>query len=225
VKPLPLLILASALACTSQDGKQIAVSQESAAPVAAAAAADTSDPRLAKADLARIQGDPAAKVWFVIVSDFQCPYCKQWHDSEGEMLRREYVRTGKIRVAYVNYPLGQHGQALPTAEAAMCAGIQDKFWEYHDALFATQGNWSALRDASGLLDSLATAVGLNLPAHKQCREQHALLPLIIADRDRAQASGARSTPTFIVAGQAMSGVIPMSTLRPILDGAVAQAAR
>jgi protein-disulfide isomerase len=224
VNRLSCLILAGTLACTSQDGKQVAaVSQEAAA--AAPAAGDTSDPRLAKADLARIQGAQTAKAWFVIVSDFQCPYCKQWHDSEGETLRREYVRTGKVRVAYVNYPLGQHGQAMPTAEAAMCAGIQDKFWEYHDALFATQQNWSALRDATGLLDSLATAVGLNLPAHKQCRDQHVMLPLIVADRDRAQASGARSTPTFIVGGQAMSGVIPMSTLRPILDSAIAQAAR
>lgn len=224
MKRLSFVVLTCAIACTSQEGKQVAAASQDAA-ASAPAAADSDDPRLAKADLSRIQGSTSAKVWFVIVSDFQCPYCKQWHDSAGEALRREYVKTGKIRVAYVNYPLGQHQQAVPTAEAAMCAGIEDKFWEYHDALFATQKTWQELRDATGLLDSIATAVGVNLPAHKECRKKHAMLPLIAADRDRAQTAGARSTPTFIVGGQTLSGVYPMSALRPILDAAVAQAAR
>jgi protein-disulfide isomerase len=205
------------LAACSSDNRGAAAAQ----PVSSSPG-DTSDPRLTKADLARIQGAPTAKTWFVIISDFQCPYCKQWHDSSGEALRREYVATGKIRVAYVNYPLGQHRQAVPTAEAAMCAGLQDKFWEYHDALFATQQRWQDLADAGSVLDSLARAVGLSLDAHRQCRNEHVMLPLIAADRDRATTAGARSTPTFLVDGQGLQGVYPMTALRPILDAAIAR---
>ncbi|MGH7710186.1 MAG: DsbA family protein, partial [Gemmatimonadaceae bacterium] len=133
---LHLAVLGVLLGCASNERSDVVVAQASSATPASADSAVSEDPRLAKADLARIQGNPAAKTWFVIISDFQCPYCKQWHDSSGEALRREYVATGKIRVAYVNYPLGQHRQAVPTAEAAMCAGPEDKFWAYHDALFA-----------------------------------------------------------------------------------------
>ncbi|MGQ0641881.1 MAG: DsbA family protein, partial [Gemmatimonadaceae bacterium] len=125
-----------AFSACSSDSRTVASAQ-----AATGSSQSKADPRLAKGDLARIQGAPSAKTWFVIVSDFQCPYCKQWHDSAGEALRREYVATGKIRVAYVNYPLGQHRHAVATAEAAMCAGLQDKFWEYHDALFAAQKRW------------------------------------------------------------------------------------
>ncbi|MGQ0639764.1 MAG: DsbA family protein, partial [Gemmatimonadaceae bacterium] len=123
----------------------------------------------------------------------------------------------------VNYPLGQHRHAVATAEAAMCAGLQDKFWEYHDALFAAQKRWHDLSDAGGVLDSLARAVGLELPAHRECRDQHVMLPLISADRDRANNAGARSTPTFLIDGRALAGVYPMSALRPILDAVVARA--
>ncbi len=45
------------------------------------AAAPTTDPLVAHADSARIRGNPAAKVWMILASDFQCPYCKMWHDS------------------------------------------------------------------------------------------------------------------------------------------------
>lgn len=209
------------LACQSRGDKGGAAQ----VAVAEAEAADSSqaDPRLAKADLARIQGSPSAKTWLVIISDFQCPYCKQWHDSSGEALRREYVTTGKIRLAYVNYPLGQHRQAVPTAEAAMCAGLEDKFWQFHDALFATQKRWQDLSDATPVLDSLARALGLNVASQKQCRDQHVMLPLISADRDRANAAGASSTPTFLVGGQVLKGVYPLALMRQILDAAVAQA--
>jgi protein-disulfide isomerase len=105
----------------------------------------------------------------------------------------------------------------------MCAGLQDKFWQYHDALFATQQRWEGLTDATPVLDSLANVVGLTLAAHKECRDKHVMLPLITADRDRATNSGARSTPTFLIDGRAMQGVVPMSSLRPILDAVVAGA--
>lgn len=208
-----------ALTCQPRDDKGTQVA------VAGTVAADTAkaDPRLAKADLARIQGAATAKTWLVIVSDFQCPYCKQWHDSSGEAIRRDYVTTGKIRLAYVNYPLGQHRQAVPTAEAAMCAGLEDKFWQYHDALFATQKRWQDLSDATPVLDSLARSLGLDLAQHKQCRNQHVMMPLISADHDRANNAGATSTPTFLVGGQVLKGVYPLPLMRQILDAAVAQA--
>jgi protein-disulfide isomerase len=207
------------LACQSRgdQGTQVAV--------VSAQAADTAkdDARLAKADSARIQGAATAKTWLVIISDFQCPYCKQWHDSSGEAIRKDYVATGKVRVAYINYPLGQHRQAVPTAEAAMCAGLEGKFWQYHDALFATQTRWQEMTDATVVLDSLARSVGLNVAQHKQCRDKHVMFPLIRADRDRANSAGTTSTPTFLVGGQLLKGVYPLPVMRQILDAAVAQA--
>ncbi|HMH86433.1 MAG TPA: thioredoxin domain-containing protein, partial [Gemmatimonadaceae bacterium] len=91
------------------------------------------DSNITRADLARIQGSASAPVWVIEVSDFQCPYCKQWHDQTYAAFRDQYVNTGKVRLAYVNFPLASHVHAWPAAESAMCAGAQGKFWQMHDA--------------------------------------------------------------------------------------------
>src|SRR5512141_1602286 len=86
---------------------------------------DESNVLLAAADRGRIAGDSSAKTWLIIASDFQCPFCKQWHSETYRQFLDEYVRSGKIRVAYINFPLGQHQNAVPTAQAAMCASAQN----------------------------------------------------------------------------------------------------
>src|SRR5438270_1961275 len=83
------------------------------------------DSNITRADLARIQGSPNAPLWVIEVSDFQCPYCKQWHDQTYTAFVAQYVKTGKVRLAYVNFPLGIHVHAFPAAEAAMCAAAQN----------------------------------------------------------------------------------------------------
>lgn len=180
------------------------------------------DPIVVAADRGRITGDSTAKTWLVIASDFECPYCKDWHDNSYRALIDEYVRSGKVRVAYLHFPLGQHRNALPTANASMCAAAQNRFWEYHDALFATQTQWTPMSDPRPVLDSLARATGLDVTAWTQCYDSQRMLPLIRADRDRAAAGGVQSTPSFLVGGQVISGAVPMDAMRPILDSAVAR---
>jgi len=159
----------------------------------------------ARADKGRIAGDSTATVWVIMASDFQCPYCKQWHDSHFAPLVRDYLTKGKIRMAFINMPLNMHPNAVPAAEAAMCASVQNKFWPMHDALFATQTSWEASENPAAKFDSLAVSVGVNPLQWRQCVSQHQTLPLIEADRDRARQAGVGSTPTFFVGNQTLAG--------------------
>src|SRR5471032_677453 len=93
-------------------------------------AAPPRDPLTDAADKGRIAGSEAATTWFIMVSDFQCPFCKTWHDSTFKMIEKEYVATGKIRMAFINFPL--HTNSLPASVTAMCAAAQGKFWGTHD---------------------------------------------------------------------------------------------
>ena len=193
-------------------------------PVAAAGTKtlNAPDPLLVAADRGRIRGDSTARTWVVIASDFQCPFCKEWHDASYQSLVDEYVRSGKVRVAYLHFPLGQHRNAVPTANASMCASAQNRFWEYHDGLFATQSRWTPMSDPRPVLDSLARATGLDFAAWTQCYESDRMLPLIGADRDRAAGGGVQSTPSFLVGGQVIAGAVPLADMRPIIDSAVAR---
>ena len=192
------------------------------APAVAASTAKP-DPLVAAADHGRIEGDANAKTWLIVASDFQCPFCKQWHDESYKIVYDEYVRPGKIKVAYVNFPLGQHRNAVPTAEAAMCASAQGKFWPYHEALFATQHQWEELPSPAAILDSIAGAVGLDKAAWHQCVESGKMKPLIMADRDRVMAAGVQSTPSFLIGSEVLAGAQPIQTLRAALDAEIAKA--
>jgi len=176
-----------------------------------------------RADRARIQGDNGAKVWMVVVSDFQCPYCRIWHDSTYPALVREYVQPGKVKIAYVNFPLPMHRNAWPAAEAVMCAGVQGKFWEMQDKVFATQAQWAALDNASPVFDSLARSAGLDAARLRSCVDAHDTKRLIQADYDRSVAAGVNSTPTFIIGDRTVEGAQPIAEFRQVLDSAIAKA--
>jgi protein-disulfide isomerase len=215
----PIVLGAAVLACTSGASGR----DDTAATRNAAAPGDSTDARVVQADLARIAGDTAAAVWLVIVSDFQCPYCKLWHDSTAPHIKREYLETGKIRLAYLNYPLGQHPHAVPAAEAAMCAGAQGKFWAFHDSLFSTQREWAPLPDGAPVFRRIAGGTSVDTAAFAACLRDHVMRPMIAADRDRGEAQGVGGTPTFFIGSRRIDNAQPFAVFKPILDSAIAAA--
>jgi protein-disulfide isomerase len=188
---------------------------------AASAASDGLDSALLRrADHARIEGSASAPVWVVEVSDFQCPFCRQFHDESYGELKRAYVDSGKVRIAYVNFPLSMHHNAYAASEAAMCAAAQDKFWPMHDALFTTQKQWEALPSPQRMFDSLAVAQGVDAAAFQRCVAGHLMKPLIDADIDRAAKQGVESTPTFLIGGAMVTGAQPVANFRRAIDSAL-----
>ena len=216
--------LCAALFVTACNSASSTPRADSAAPTAASKTTQTgtSDPAIAAADKGRIDGDSSAKTWVVIASDFQCPFCRQWHTESYKAFVEKYVRTGKVKVAYINFPLGQHQNAVPSAQGAMCASAQNKFWQYHDALFDTQEKWENLPQPRPVLDSIARAVGVNFDEWTKCVDSDKMLPLIFADRDRAATAGVQSTPSFLIGGQVVAGAVPLSELAPVIDSAIAK---
>jgi protein-disulfide isomerase len=219
-----LVALALTAACRPSGSASPRSPDTTPAAKTAPTAAATLDSVVVAADRGRILGDSSAKTWVIIVSDFQCPFCKQWHDESSRTLYDEYVRTGRVKVAYVNFPLTQHQHAMATAEAAMCAAAQGKFWQFHDALFDTQGNWSRLPSPRSVIDSIAGATGVDRARWTACLESGKTRPLIMADRNRAAAAGVQSTPSFLIGDKVLGGAIPMAELKSAIDAELAKSA-
>jgi len=227
------LVLASAGCKGAEDARAKTPAAASAAPAAAAApgalpsteaaSAASTDPLVAHADSARIRGNPSAKLWMIIASDFQCPYCKMWHDSSDLTIRREYIDNGKVRLAFVNFPINSHQNAIPAAEYAMCAAGQDKFWQMHDALFASQEKWAALPEPGPAFEQVAASVGVDMTALRSCVSAHKMRPLIEADHEKASRAGVRATPSFFIGSQLLEGVRTAEELGKALDAALASA--
>lgn len=160
------------------------------------------DPSLGAAD---------APIVLIEFSDYQCPYCKKWHD---EVLPRLLETYGdQILYVYRDFPLsGLHPSASAAAEAANCAGAQDAYWQYHDALFSNQYGFS--KDA---FLSYARDLNLDMEAFTDCIENGTYQEEIAADYDAAAALGINSTPTFFINGLAVIGAQPYEVFAQIID--------
>lgn len=202
------------------------VSATSPASDPTSAAPDTArDGIIARADVGRIEGRESAKVWMVVISDFQCPFCKRWHEQTMPQLIREYVLSGKVRIAYLNLPISTHRNAQPAHEAAMCAAEQDAFWPVADALFATQQDWKSKFEVEPYFDSLATRHVRDVPRFRRCLRDGHVRQLIATDVSRITRLGVGSTPTFLVGNQMIVGAQPYQAFARALDAAIAAAPR
>jgi protein-disulfide isomerase len=152
------------------------------------------------------------------MSDFQCPYCKQFAVETFPLLERDYVATGKIRWVFINFPLTSvHQHASAAAELALCAAKQQGFWRVHDLLFQHQETWAPLKEAGPFFVSLADSAGLSKQTLLTCLESPETLNAVRADAEGAARSGATSTPTFYIEGGLLEGALPVKVFRQVLD--------
>lgn len=167
---------------------------------------------------ARSKGRPDAPITIYVMSDFQCPFCRDFALTTMPTLEREYITPGKVRFTFVNYPLTNiHQHAVAAAEVAMCAALQGKFWPVHDRLFQRQQQWAEQADASPYLLALADSAGVNHAQLAECVTTHATRSAVEADAAASIRAGARSTPTFYIEGGLIDGAAPIAAFREILD--------
>lgn len=163
-----------------------------------------------------ILGDVNAPVTFVEFGDYQCPYCGKLFNDTELRLREEYVKTGKVKMVYRDFPLsGIHPEAQPSAEAAACAGEQGKFWAYHDLLFKRQ-----LELPGADYVAWATELGLDRTKFKACVDSHAYAEEVAKDYADGVALGINGTPGTFINGNLIPGAQPYSVFKDAIEAAL-----
>jgi protein-disulfide isomerase len=155
-------------------------------------------------------GPEDAPITIVEFSDYQCPFCRRWHQEVYQPLLNEYP--GKIKLVYRHLPLSSiHPDAFSAAEASMCAGEQNAYWQFHDKLFSSEalGNDVYLQYAQEL--------GLDAESFEACLTAHKYQEAVQADSDFAVNLGIRSTPTFFINGLAIVGAQPLDVFKQVID--------
>jgi len=160
------------------------------------------------------EGSPAkgpanAPIELVVFSDFQCPYCFRAAPTVNQVLS---AYGDKIHFVYRHYPLANHPNARPAAEAAACAADQGKFWPFHDRLFqdpSKLGPSELKRDAADL--------GLDTAKFDGCVDSHKLKAIVDADLQAGQEAGVDGTPAFFINGRMVSGAQPFDVFKRIID--------
>jgi protein-disulfide isomerase len=134
-------------------------------------------------------------------TDFQCPYCRNFHVSTFADLKREYIDTGKLRFVSRDLPLDFHPNAMQAAEAGRCAGEQGQFWAMRDRM---NSNPDKLDMPS--LVSWAQDLKINVAGFRSCVESGKYKNAIQTDIMLAQRIGANGTPSFVVGKSTPDGV-------------------
>jgi len=170
-------------------------------------------------------GRDDAPVTIIEFTDLQCPYCARYASQTFPRLKTEYVDTGKLRYTSRDLPLPFHDFALLAAVASRCAGEQGRFWEYREALFASQ---SLL--GTGPYGRIASQLGLDVERLEACRSSGEQESGVRADLALAARHGIRSTPTFVIGrvvngefqGEVVSGAQPYEFFKAKLDALLAE---
>jgi predicted DsbA family dithiol-disulfide isomerase len=153
-------------------------------------------------------GPENAPVRLVEFADYQCPYCAKVNPHIAK-LREEFG--DKVSVYFKDLPLQMHANARKAAEAARCAGDQNKFWEFHDQLFR-----SAQLEVPQLKQQ---ARDLKLDADKfdKCLDEGTQAAAVQKDLTDAQQLGLSGTPAFFLNGQYFSGAVDYNTIRDMVN--------
>ncbi len=146
----------------------------------------------------RILGSPDAKLALIEYEDFQCPFCGRFVKDVETSLRNNYVKNGDLQFVYRDYAfLGP--ESVVSAQAAMCAGDQGKFWEYHDYLFSHQNGENQGNFSNPNLKTFAKNIGLNTTNFNQCLDSQKYAKAVQDSVASASKAGVAGTPTgFLV---------------------------
>ena len=170
-------------------------------------------------------GEKTAKVAMIEFADYECPYCRDFAVQTFSKVVDTYVKTGRVRYVFRNFPLKErHSLAEKAAEAAQCAGEEGKYWEAHDRFFK---NPQALE--MRYMPSNAAALGLDAAKFQRCLDSGKFEATVQSDLAEGMRLGVKGTPTFffgypdlrdpskIRVIKLLSGAAPFDNYKQVLD--------
>ena len=181
-------------------------------------------------------GDANAPIQITEFSDFQCPFCEQFHKNTESLLRQYYIDTGKVLFTYRSMGNwvsrnvgGASSESQDSAAAAYCAGEQNKFWEMHALLFANVKGEDAGSFTDRRLKAIAEKVdGLDLNKFNSCYDSGKFKDRVQQDFDDGTKAGVNGTPAFVLSytvngetkTKLIEGAQPFSTFQQDIEAAL-----
>lgn len=169
-----------------------------------------------------VRGNPEAPITIIEYSDFECPYCKRFHNTMKQIMENY---EGQVNWVYRHFPLAFHDPiATQEAEATECVGElggNEKFWEYADLVYETTKSNKGL--AVDQLPVLAEQIGIDKARFNECFESGKYASKVKTQLEEGSKAGVSGTPgSFIVNNKTgdisfIPGALPFEQIKPQLD--------
>ena len=227
--PVVVLVVVAVLAAVALISRAGASGGQAPASVPAQSSPSAGSSQARLSDEARRKpGDPYAQgrvdapVVMVMWSEFQCPFCGRFVRETEPTLVKRFVDTGVLRIEWRDFPyLGPDSQTA--AIAGRAAAAQDKFWAFHDAVYATEHrvNKGDL-DAAHLRD-YAVKARLDMGRYDAEMQAKKGAAQVQAELSQGVALGITGTPAFLINGQPVLGAQPTQVFVSMIEQAAASA--
>lgn len=145
-----------------------------------------------------VSGDPDAPVTIMEFGNYQCNACRQFAVMIKPQVDMAYVETGQAKFVYYDYPSPGFPHSFLAARAARCAGDQERYFDYHDAVYRTFDDWAMLGSATGHFQDLADDIGLDTDAFDACLNSDRFADVVTANLTLGQRLGVPATPSIYV---------------------------
>jgi protein-disulfide isomerase len=172
-------------------------------------------------------GDPNAPVLIEVWSDFQCPACRAFAEQVEPLILENYVAPGKVFYVYRQFPFLDDNSVIKesdqSANASLCAADQNRFWDYHDILFANWNGENAGAFTDKRLVAFADTLGLDMNKFNACFKANTFRTEINKDLQDGNNAGVSGTPSVYVNGQILTpGQVPsFDVVAAAVDAALA----
>lgn len=171
-----------------------------------------------------VRGTPGAEITMIEYTDFECPFCKRFHDTPRAMLDRY---KGRVNWVIRDFPLPFHepaaGKEALAAECVARLAGNDAYWKYADALFAnTKSNGEGLPPEHSV-EKLAATLGVDAQKLDECMKDPSIAERVDRDVREGKAAGIGGTPTTILRNvrtghaKALVGAVPETDLSRTID--------
>jgi len=161
----------------------------------------------------RSLGNPNAPVKIDVYEDFQCPSCQNYSENIEPKVVETYVASGDVYYTFRHFPFLDNGtvrkESDQAANASMCAAEQERFWDYHDILFANWNGENQNAFSDKRLVAFAESLALDMDAFNKCFQANTYLGEIESDLAAGRMKGVQGTPSVFVNGEHLTpGYVP-----------------
>ncbi len=158
-------------------------------------------------------------------ADYQCPYCKRFHDEVMSKIISDYVPGGKVRVEYHHFVVIDQNtggtESQRAAEASECAVDQGRFWDYSNILFANQQAEASGAFKDNRLKAFAASLGLDTNKFNSCLDSGSTTARVNSDINMATAVyKLSSTPTLIIDRTVVANPLDYAAIQAAIDAAI-----
>ncbi|MCK5546083.1 MAG: DsbA family protein [Rhodospirillaceae bacterium] len=174
---------------------------------------------LSEAISEKVLGNADAKVEIHEYASLSCSHCADFHVNVLPDIKKNYIDTGKVRLIYHDFPLGD--LALAASMLSRCAG-NDRFFPMIGTLFKSQEQWAHSKNPLASLTGISRMIGgMDENDVSACLDSNDLYLDISGKLTKySENLGINSTPTFFINGKKIEGVLSYEDFSDILDKAI-----